>query len=632
MWWSNHTSRNIDIEAGVKMAWTGLNLTNDGRRILNKAQLNNRLNFKSIVIGDGNAPANFNAQKKLVHQLYELTDLKISIEDDVCILMTDLPVVDYDYYLREIGVIVTTDDGDKLYAYDNCGGDAQYVINTAGIGRTEKRVRLALTVSGVENITVSVPSNLYVDYKDYENTIADIRQSKIDGAGGDISDTVSSFKQTDILENIKSGEKTGQIFGKVSKAINVLISHLADNVRHITAGERSLWNTVENKVDIIPGKGLSTNDYTTVEKNKLSGIADKANNYVHPASHPADMITQDATHRFVSDDEKKVWNTNKSNVDTHVSNNTIHITSQERTNWNDANNKKHSHSNKSVLDGITSALINTWNKVTDLKIVAFTGSYTDLSNKPTSLPANGGNSATVNGHAVNADVPANAKFTDNNTTYGVATQSANGLLSASDKKKLDGIAAGANAYSHPTSAGNKHIPSGGSSGQILRWSADGTAVWGSDNNTWRGIQNNLTSDSTTDSLSAAQGKVLKGIVDDLHTKNETITMPTKTGVISGYYRKVTLDDGTKILSGFSSEFSVNFNKVYGSAYYTDVSIPLPQHMNYFHSVNVTPFATSTGLPNVMINGYTGTQLDLRIGNPKSETTKMRVHITIVGKE
>lgn len=38
-------------------------------------------------------------------------------------------------------------------------------------------------------------------------------------------------------------------------------------------------------------------------------------------------------------------------------------------------------------------------------------------------------------------------------------------------------------YTHPTSAGNKHIPSGGSSGQILRWSAAGTAVWGSDNST-----------------------------------------------------------------------------------------------------------------------------------------------------
>ena len=40
-----------------------------------------------------------------------------------------------------------------------------------------------------------------------------------------------------------------------------------------------------------------------------------------------------------------------------------------------------------------------------------------------------------------------------------------------------------NNYSHPTTTGNKHIPAGGSSGQILRWSADGTAVWGADNDT-----------------------------------------------------------------------------------------------------------------------------------------------------
>ena len=34
-----------------------------------------------------------------------------------------------------------------------------------------------------------------------------------------------------------------------------------------------------------------------------------------------------------------------------------------------------------------------------------------------------------------------------------------------------------------------------------------------DTNTWRGIQNNVTSDSTSDSLSAAQGKYLKGLID-----------------------------------------------------------------------------------------------------------------------
>jgi hypothetical protein len=37
-----------------------------------------------------------------------------------------------------------------------------------------------------------------------------------------------------------------------------------------------------NKVEKAAGKDLSTNDYTTEEKNKLAGIEANANNYVHP--------------------------------------------------------------------------------------------------------------------------------------------------------------------------------------------------------------------------------------------------------------------------------------------------------------------------------------------------------------
>lgn len=48
----------------------------------------------------------------------------------------------------------------------------------------------------------------------------------------------------------------------------------------------------------------------------------------------------------------------------------------------------------------------------DLAKVATSGNYSDLSGTPTSLPANGGNADTVNGHTVEANVPANAKFTD----------------------------------------------------------------------------------------------------------------------------------------------------------------------------------------------------------------------------
>lgn len=61
-------------------------------------------------------------------------------------------------------------------------------------------------------------------------------------------------------------------------------------------------------------------------------------------------------------------------------------------------------------------------------------------------------------------------------------------LSANDyttveKTKLNGIEANANNYVHPTTAGNKHIPAGGSVGKILGWAADGTAQWVDDQNT-----------------------------------------------------------------------------------------------------------------------------------------------------
>lgn len=43
---------------------------------------------------------------------------------------------------------------------------------------------------------------------------------------------------------------------------------------------------LSGKVDKVAGKGLSTNDYTTADKTKLAGIAEGANEYVHP-SHTA---------------------------------------------------------------------------------------------------------------------------------------------------------------------------------------------------------------------------------------------------------------------------------------------------------------------------------------------------------
>ena len=363
------------------------------------------------------------------------------------------------------------------------------------------------------------------------------------------------------------------------------------------------------------------------------------------------------------------------------------LTASDKTNYDDANSKKHTHSNKSVLDGITSALVTAWNKVTDkvdnsadgadsllskitttwtaiptddtyfirqdnggtnvfgrvkfstlwsyikskLSTVATSGSYNDLTNKPTSMTANGGNSATVNGHTVNSDVPSGAKFTDtvythptgdgnkhipangttNNGKYLKATGTA-GSYQWKKKKKNDVI--NALGYTPGTSstepliyslsksgseiiltssngnttsvtdsdttysnmkgattsvAGTSGLvpaPSTGAANRYLR--SDGTwavppdnnttysnfvksgsgaksglvpappttagttkylredGTWQTPLNTWRGIQDNLTSTSTTESLSAKQGKNLKTSVDNKIIKNSSSTAPT----------------------------------------------------------------------------------------------------------
>lgn len=56
------------------------------------------------------------------------------------------------------------------------------------------------------------------------------------------NDQTPTYTETSTLTNIASGEKLSVTFGKIKKSITDLISHLADNVKHITASERTSWN------------------------------------------------------------------------------------------------------------------------------------------------------------------------------------------------------------------------------------------------------------------------------------------------------------------------------------------------------------------------------------------------------
>lgn len=104
-----------------------------------------------------------------------------------------------------------------------------------------------------------------------------------------------------------------------------------------------------------------------------------------------------------------------------------------------------------------------------------------------------------------------------------------------EKDKLSGLS----NYTHPTTSGNKHIPAGGKSGQVVGWSADGTGTWVD--------QKDTTYDVVTDSapglMSAAEHTKLAGIAAGANNYSH----PTYTAKTSGLY-KVTVD-GTGHVSG-----------------------------------------------------------------------------------
>ena len=101
-----------------------------------------------------------------------------------------------------------------------------------------------------------------------------------------------------------------------------------ENIELIYATElNGVKSSLEEKVNKEQGKGLSTNDYTIDEKNKLSNIEERANAYVHPLNHSATIITQDSTHRFITDIERDRWN----NTFNHASSNCEVLTTKEGT-------------------------------------------------------------------------------------------------------------------------------------------------------------------------------------------------------------------------------------------------------------------------------------------------------------
>ena len=131
-----------------------------------------------------------------------------------------------------------------------------------------------------------------------ENVVVDAAGKTLSTALAEIITDVAGKATTSDIDT-----RINTLIGAAPEALDTL-KEIADALNNDPDFAATITTQLASKVDKVEGKGLSTEDFTTALKTKLESIA----GYTHPDSHPASMITQDATHRFVTDAEKVSWN------------------------------------------------------------------------------------------------------------------------------------------------------------------------------------------------------------------------------------------------------------------------------------------------------------------------------------
>lgn len=304
--------------------------------------------------------------------------LKISKPDNTCVYIDE---DDVDHLFRnDDGTISIILSEQATCVPGICEAELQFITPKETISTRKFNIIVKKSVINDEEIESVIESNII--QKMIRHLIDFMNPHKVNkeqvGLGNvpnvTTNDQTPTYEEAEEFENISSGEKLSIAFGKIQKAISSLLGHINnfDNPHKTTKSQIQLGN-VDNTSDVdkpvstaqqkaIDGAYANSNKYTD---QKIADLINGAPETMDTLKEIADAIEKNKS--VVEALDKSIGTkANQNELDTHTGNDTIHITSDERTKWNDANNKKHSHNNKSVLDGITSELVQKWSNGSSL--------------------------------------------------------------------------------------------------------------------------------------------------------------------------------------------------------------------------------------------------------------------------
>lgn len=243
-----------------------------------------------------------------------------------------------------------------------------------------------------------------------------------------------------------------------------------------TAAIAAMNSALGNKVDKVSGKPLSTNDYTTAEKNKLAGIAASANNYSLPAA-TSSVLGGVKTSTGITNSSGKISVTYGTAAGTACQGNDLRLSNSRpasdvsawakastkptyawteitsKPSWIGSSKPTYTASEVGALASGGTAV--NASKVANSFIFKVAGGSTEGTNLYT---FNGSAAKTINvvagSNVTLTPTVGQLSISAKDTTYAVATTSANGLMSSAMVTKLNGVATNANNYSLPTATGS----------------------------------------------------------------------------------------------------------------------------------------------------------------------------------
>lgn len=351
--------------------------------------------------------------------------------------------------------------------------------STEGVVQLNDAVNSTSTTQGATANAVKKVNDTLATHS--SNTTSHITSSERSSWNAKASTAVASTSANGLM----SKEDKTKLNGIATGANNYVHPNDA-GTRHVSDAEKNTWNAkASTAVVTTSANGLMSKE----DKTKLNGIATGANNYTHPSTHPASVITQDATHRFVTDTEKSTWNGKANSNHTHLVLNPQYTGNGGLQNpsyfglglrlqmMNGLPNSNGSYHDCLVMHSYISDVpicnMLAFSKNGDGRIEYYSQNATGTTwthkgriyhtgSKPTKADVglsnvnNWGATTAVNSTSTTTYATASAvkqayDLASSKASTAVVSTTTNGLMSKEDKVKLNGIATGANNYSHPSS-------------------------------------------------------------------------------------------------------------------------------------------------------------------------------------